>query len=111
MLSKARSAYVIGIDAHPVEVEVDISSRGLPHFSIVGLPDASVKESKDRIRAALKNVGFAFPLKQITVNLAPADMKKEGHFSTFPLRLGLSLRKGDSTGAFAALSDCGGIVA
>jgi len=58
MLSKDRSAYVIGIDAHPVDVEVDTSARGLPHFSIVGLPDASVKESKDRIRAALKISAF-----------------------------------------------------
>lgn len=94
MLSKARSAYVIGIDAHPVDVEVDISSRGLPHFSIVGLPDASVKESKDRIRAALKNVGFAFPLKQITVNLAPADMKKEGSLFDLPIALGVVAAEG-----------------
>jgi magnesium chelatase family protein len=94
MLSKARSAYVIGIDAHPVEVEVDISSRGLPHFSIVGLPDASVKESKDRIRAALKNIGFAFPLKQITVNLAPADMKKEGSLFDLPIALGIIAAEG-----------------
>lgn len=94
MLSKARSAYVIGIDAHPVEVEVDISARGLPHFSIVGLPDASVKESKDRIRAALKNVGFAFPLKQITVNLAPADMKKEGSLFDLPIALGVAAAEG-----------------
>ncbi len=94
MLSKARSAYVVGIDAHPVEVEVDISSRGLPHFSIVGLPDASVKESKDRIRAALKNIGFSFPLKQITVNLAPADMKKEGTLFDLPIALGVVAAEG-----------------
>ncbi len=94
MLSKARSAYVVGIDAHPVEVEVDISSRGLPHFSIVGLPDASVKESKDRIRAALKNIGFSFPLKQITVNLAPADMKKEGSLFDLPIALGVVAAEG-----------------
>jgi magnesium chelatase family protein len=66
MLSKVLSAHVIGIDAHLIDVEVDISSKGLPHFSIVGLPDAAVKESRDRIRAALKNIGFNFPLKQIT---------------------------------------------
>ncbi len=83
MLSKVLSAHVIGIDAYLVEVEVDISSKGLPHFSIVGLPDAAVKESRDRIKAALKNIGFNFPLKQITVNLAPADLKKEG--SSFDL--------------------------
>ncbi|HXX57885.1 MAG TPA: magnesium chelatase domain-containing protein [Thermodesulfovibrionales bacterium] len=77
MLSKILSASVVGIDAHGVEVEVDITSRGLPHFSMVGLPDAAVKESRDRVRAALKNIGFNFPFKQITVNLAPADLKEE----------------------------------
>ncbi len=61
MLSRALSAYVIGIDAHLVEVEVDITSKGLPHFSMVGLPDAAVKESKDRIKAALKNIGSTSP--------------------------------------------------
>jgi magnesium chelatase family protein len=76
MLSKVLSASIIGIDAFAVEVEVDITSRGLPHFSMVGLPDAAVKESRDRVRAALKNIGFHFPLKQITVNLAPAYLKK-----------------------------------
>jgi magnesium chelatase family protein len=69
------SAYVVGIDAHLIEVEVDIAARGLPHFSMVGLPDAAVKESRDRINAALKNIGFNFPLKQITIDLAPADLK------------------------------------
>jgi magnesium chelatase family protein len=67
MLAKVRSASVVGIDAYPVEVEVDITSRGLPHFSMVGLPDVAVKESRDRVRPALKNIGFNFPLKQITV--------------------------------------------
>lgn len=89
MLSKVLSASVIGIDAYKVEVEVDISSRGLPHFSMVGLPDAAVKESRDRVRAALKNIGFNFPLKQITVNLAPADLKKEG--SSFDLSIALGI--------------------
>ena len=68
MLSKILSAALIGIDAHVVEVEVDITSRGLPHFSTVGLPDTAVKESKDRVRAALKNTGFNFPLKQMRQN-------------------------------------------
>ena len=85
MLSKVLSASVIGIEAYRVEAEVDISSRGLPHFSMVGLPDAAVKESRDRVRASLKNIGFNFPLKQITVNLAPADLKKEG--SAFDLTI------------------------
>jgi len=94
MLSKILSASIVGIEAYPVEVEVDISSRGLPHFSMVGLPDAAVKESRDRVRAALKNVGFSFPLKQITVNLAPADLKKEGAAFDLPIAVGILTSEG-----------------
>lgn len=94
MLSKVLSASLVGIDAHPVDVEVDIASRGLPHFSMVGLPDAAVKESKDRVRAALKNIGFNFPLKQITVNLAPADLKKEGSAFDLPIAIGIITAEG-----------------
>jgi magnesium chelatase family protein len=94
MLSKILSAALIGIDAYTVEVEVDIASRGLPHFSTVGLPDAAVKESKERVRAALKNTGFNFPLKQITVNLAPADIKKEGSAFDLPIAIGITVAEG-----------------
>jgi magnesium chelatase family protein len=94
MLSRILSASIIGIDAHIVEVEVDIALRGLPHFSIVGLPDVAVKESKDRVRAALKNIGFNFPLKQITVNLAPADIKKEGSSFDLPIAIGIIAAEG-----------------
>ncbi len=94
MLSKIRSASVVGIDAHLVEVEVDITSRGLPHFSVVGLPDVAVKESRDRVRPALKNIGFNFPLKQITVNLAPADLKKEGSSFDLPIAIGIIAAEG-----------------
>ncbi len=94
MLSKVLSASVIGIEAYKVEVEVDISSRGLPHFSMVGLPDAAVKESRDRVKAALKNIGFNFPLKQITVNLAPADLKKEGSAFDLPIAVGIISSEG-----------------
>jgi magnesium chelatase family protein len=94
MLSKILSAAVIGIDAYTVEVEVDITARGLPHFSTVGLPDTAVKESKDRVKAALKNTGFKFPLKQITVNLAPADIKKEGSAFDLPIAIGISVAEG-----------------
>jgi magnesium chelatase family protein len=94
MLSKILSAALIGIDAHVVEVEVDITSKGLPHFSTVGLPDTAVKESKDRVRAALKNTGFNFPLKQITVNLAPADIKKEGSAFDLPIAIGITVAEG-----------------
>lgn len=91
MLSKILSATLLGIDAHLVEVEVDITNKGLPHFSTVGLPDTAVKESKDRVRTALKNTGFNFPLKQITVNLAPADIKKEGSAFDLPIAIGIAV--------------------
>jgi magnesium chelatase family protein len=90
MLSKVQSASLYGIEAHLVEVEVDIASRGLPHFSIVGLPDASVKESRDRVRAALKNNGYGFPFRPVTINLAPADLKKEGSSFDLPIAIGLA---------------------
>ncbi len=94
MLAKIHSAALIGIDAHLVDVEVDISSKGLPHFSTVGLPDAAVKESKERVRTALKNTGFNFPLKQITVNLAPAGIKKEGSSFDLPIAIGIIIAEG-----------------
>ena len=83
MLSKVLSAALIGIDAVTVQVEVDIA-QGLPQFSTVGLPDGAVKESKDRVKAALKNSGYEFPARRITVNLAPADLKKPDHSTTPP---------------------------
>lgn len=94
MLSKVISATIYGVDACLIDVEVDIAARGMPHFSIVGLPDTSVKESKDRVRAALKNVGFSFPLKQITVNLSPADLRKEGSSFDLPLAVGILASEG-----------------
>ncbi|MCX5857027.1 MAG: ATP-dependent protease, partial [Deltaproteobacteria bacterium] len=77
MIVKVMSSTIIGIDSYPVEVEIDISP-GLPQFSTVGLPDVVVRESKDRIKAAIKNSGYRFPPTHVTVNLAPADIKKEG---------------------------------
>ncbi|MFA5074001.1 MAG: YifB family Mg chelatase-like AAA ATPase [Nitrospirota bacterium] len=94
MLAKIISSAVLGIDAYAVEVEVDIASRGLPYFSTVGLPDAAVKESKERVRAALKNTGFDFPLKQVVVNLAPADIKKEGSAFDLPIAIGMLIAEG-----------------
>lgn len=79
-----------GLDAHKVTVEVDIST-GLPHLAIVGLPDAALTESKERIKAALKNSGFAFPMKRIVVNLAPADLRKEGTGFDLPLCVAILL--------------------
>jgi magnesium chelatase family protein len=77
VLAKVQSVALVGVDAHLIDVEVDIAG-GLPQFSVVGLPDTTVRESRDRVRSALKNTGFHFPAKKITVNLAPADIKKEG---------------------------------
>ena len=88
MLANVLSAAIVGVDAHLVDVEVDISS-GLPQFSIVGLPDATVRESRDRVRAALKNSGLHFPVKKITVNLAPANIKKEGAGLDLAIALGI----------------------
>ncbi|MGE0645754.1 MAG: YifB family Mg chelatase-like AAA ATPase [Nitrospira sp.] len=88
MLAKVRSAALVGLDAHLVDVEVDISG-GLPQFSVVGLPDATVKESRDRVRSALKNTGFHFPAKRITVNLAPAGVKKEGSGLDLAIAIGI----------------------
>ena len=88
MLAKVLSAAIVGLDAHLVEVEVDIGG-GLPQFSVVGLPDATVRESRDRVRAALKNTGFGFPVKKITVNLAPADLKKEGSGLDLAIAIGI----------------------
>ncbi len=88
MLAVVYSASLIGIDAQLVEVEVDISP-GLPQFIIVGLPDATVKESKERVVSAIKNAGFSFPQGKIIVNLAPADLKKEGSAFDLPIALGI----------------------
>ena len=88
MIAKVWGAALVGLDAHLVEVEVDISG-GLPQFSVVGLPDATVRESRDRVRAALKNNGFAFPVKKVTVNLAPADLKKEGSGLDLAIAIGI----------------------
>jgi magnesium chelatase family protein len=94
MLAKIISATLIGIDAFRVDVEVDITSKGLPSFSMVGLPDTAVKESRERVRAALKNTGFKIPLKQMTVNLAPADIKKEGSAFDLPIAIGIAVAEG-----------------
>ena len=90
MLFKTFSAAVFGIDAYLVEVEVDIGPGGSGYFNVVGLPDIAVKESRERIRSALRNCGFDFPAYQsVTVNLAPADIRKEGSAFDLPMALGL----------------------
>lgn len=88
MLARARSVALIGVDAVPVEVEVDVSP-GLPSFMVVGLPDQAVSEARERVRAAVRNAGLPFPAARITVNLAPADLRKEGPLYDLPIALGL----------------------
>src|ERR1700741_4807222 len=90
MLFKTLSASVYGIDAYLVEVEVDVGSAKMTDFNVVGLPDIAVKESRERIKSALKNCGFEFPNPQsVTINLAPADIRKEGSGFDLPMALGI----------------------
>ncbi|MFQ5752434.1 MAG: YifB family Mg chelatase-like AAA ATPase, partial [bacterium] len=88
MFSKILSAAVLGIDAYIVEVEAHLEGQ-LPTFATVGLPEGAVKESKERVNAAIKNSGFRFPQKRITINLAPADIKKEGSAFDLPMAIGI----------------------
>ncbi|MEA5058675.1 MAG: YifB family Mg chelatase-like AAA ATPase [Candidatus Pelethousia sp.] len=88
MLSKIHSFGLTGLCGFAVEVEVDVS-QGLPAYETVGLPDAAVRESKERVRSAIRNSGFEFPMRRITINLAPADMKKEGTLYDLPIAMGI----------------------
>lgn len=88
MISRILSSAVLGVDAYIVDVEVDIA-MGLPQFTTVGLPDGAVRESKERVRSSIKNCGFDFPARRITVNLAPADIKKDGSYFDLPISLGI----------------------
>ena len=108
MIAKTLSATVLGVEAHPIEVEVDLA-RGMPQFTIVGLPDGTIRESRDRISAAIKNSGYAFPIKRITCNLAPAEIRKIG--SGFDLPIAAALLEGmqavpaGSTGRFMIVGE------
>lgn len=88
MVSNIKSATVIGLDTYEISVEVDMN-LGLPSFMVVGLPDTAVNEARERVRFAIKNSGFTFPTKKIVVNLAPADIKKEGTNYDLPIAIGL----------------------
>jgi magnesium chelatase family protein len=88
LLAQVDSSAILGIDAYVVRVEVDISSS-VPMFTIVGLPDAAVQESRERVRSAIRNTGLEFPLRRITINLAPADIKKQGPAFDLPIAVGL----------------------
>jgi len=94
MLARVRSGAVRGIDAIVVDVEVDVSS-GLPHTTTVGLPDGAVREASDRIRAALRNSGRSYPQRRVTVNLAPAGVRKEGAAYDLPIALGILAAQAD----------------
>ena len=89
MLAKVQSCGLIGIDGFAVDVEVNLAHGNLPAFDVVGLPDASVRESRERVKAAAKNSGYTFPGEHLTVNLAPADMKKEGPAYDLPIAVGI----------------------
>jgi len=93
MLARVRSAAILGIDAYLVDVEADLSN-GLPSFSTVGLPQGAVKEGRERVNAAITNAGFSAPLKRITVNLAPADVKKEGTGFDLPIAIAILIGSG-----------------
>ncbi|MDD5496346.1 MAG: YifB family Mg chelatase-like AAA ATPase [Candidatus Omnitrophica bacterium] len=103
MISKIYSSCLLGVDAYEVTAEVDIGSGSLPGFNVVGLPDTSIKESRDRIKSAIKNSGFSFPSKKIIVNLAPADIKKEG--ALFDLPIALSILSTENVIDFTAVRD------
>src|ERR1700722_14583105 len=90
MIAKVESACLVGMEAAPVCVEVSLA-KGLPSFSIVGLPDAAVRESRDRVVAAIRNTGFEFPARKVTVNLAPAELRKEGTYFDLAIAVGILL--------------------
>ena len=95
MLARVFSCALVGLDGELIEVEVDISRAQLPHMSVVGLPDAAVQESKDRVRAAIRNGGLTYPFNsRITVNLAPADLRKEGPAYDLPIAVGMLIASG-----------------
>lgn len=97
MLAHVTSSAVLGIDAYTVTVEVDISTT-VPMWNLVGLPDAAVQESRERVRSAIRNSGFEFPQKRITINLAPADTKKEGPSFDLPIAVGILVASGQLSG-------------
>jgi magnesium chelatase family protein len=96
MYGKVKSACLLGIEGQIIEVEVDISS-GLPQINLVGLPDTAIRESIERVRAAIKNCAFKFPMDRITVNLAPADLRKEGSSFDLAIAAGILITSGQLT--------------
>jgi magnesium chelatase family protein len=96
MLAKVNSCAVVGLEGEIVEVEVDIINMGLPQFSVVGLPDTAVQEARERVRSAIRNSGLQFPAHKITVNLAPADLRKEGPAYDLPIAVGILIASGQA---------------
>src|ERR1700738_3167980 len=94
MLACVTTAAVLGLEGRLVEVQVDIAHQGLPNFFLVGLPTGAVKEARERVRTAIKNSGLAFPLRRITVNLAPAELPKQGPSYDVPLALAILVASG-----------------
>jgi magnesium chelatase family protein len=103
-LAKVLSCAVVGLEGEIVECEVDVSRHGLFNLAIVGLPDAAVKEAKDRVESAVKNSGFRFPQHRTVINLAPADIRKEGPYYDPPIAIGIMVASG------AVLADVSGCV-
>ena len=94
MMTQVRSLGLHGVEGYEVLCECDLSG-GLPNFEVVGLPDAAVREARDRVRSAIKNCGFSFPVSRITVNLAPADRKKGGTLYDLPILVGILAAQGE----------------
>lgn len=95
MYGKLHSACLYGIDGVLIEVETDLSN-GLPQTSIIGLPDSAIREAVERVRAAIKNCGYQYPLQRITINLAPADLRKEGSSFDLAIAIGLLMTSGQA---------------
>ena len=110
MVAHVATVAFVGVDARAVDVQVQIAS-GIPAFAMVGLPDKAVAESRDRVRAALSAIGLSLPPKRITVNLAPADLPKEGSHFDLPIAVGLLVAMDvipkDAIGAYAVLGELG----
>ena len=92
MVNRVKTATVIGLNAYEVSVETDVTNS-LPGMSVVGLPDASVTEARDRVKSAVKNSGYSFPAKKVVVNLAPADLKKVGTNFDLPMAIGILIEE------------------
>src|SRR3990167_5634233 len=95
MLAKVFSGTTIGLDGVLIEVEVDVAGKGFPTFNIVGLPSKSIDEAKDRVRTAIENIDFEMPDSRLTINLAPADIPKEGSCFDLPIAIGILAASGN----------------